>query len=209
MARSVWYVLCNVGERGLMNEVVNTILDTALVHNVVLVYFLGLCPFMGVSTRRADAWGMGLSTTVVLSVATVSTWVLDHGVLRPLGLENLRILGYILTIATLVQLLELVLRRLMPAVHRTLGVYLPLITTNCAVLGAALIHAQRDASFLVSATAGLGSGIGFTMVMVVFAGLRERLARSDVPAILGGKPIAFITAGILSLAVMGFSGLGG
>lgn len=192
-----------------MWETASTLLDTALVHNVVLVYFLGLCPFLGVSNQRGAALGMGLATTVVLTVATIAAWCIDHLVLRPFDLEHLRILAFILTIATLVQLLELVLRKATPALHKVLGVYLPLITTNCAVLGAALINSQREASFVQSAAAGVGSGLGFALVMIVFAGLRERLARVDVPHAMAGAPIAFVTAGILSLALMGFSGLGG
>lgn len=191
-----------------MWELGATLLDTTLVHNVVLVYFLGLCPFLGVSKQKSAAVGMGLATTVVLTLATTFAWGIDHFVLIPLQLEHLRILAFILAIATLVQLLEVVLRKLTPTLHRVLGVYLPLITTNCAVLGAALINTQRDATFLVSMVSGLGSGLGFALVMIVYAGVRERIDRSDVPHALQGTPIAFLTAGILSLAVMGFSGLG-
>ena len=184
------------------------LLDAALVHNVVLVYFLGLCPVVGVSAKRQGALGMGLATTVVLALAALLGWLTEHWVLLPYGIGFMRILAFIVIIAAVVQALELVIRRVSPTLYQTLGIYLPLITTNCAVLGAALLNSQAGRSFQSSLTVGLGSGLGFLGVMVIFAGLRERLRRSAVPAAFAGAPFAFVTAGILSLAVMGFEGLG-
>lgn len=189
-------------------ESLYALLDAALVHNVVLVYFLGLCPVVGVSTQRAGAFGMGLATTLVLTIATLLGWVIDAVLLEPLGIGFMRILAFIVVIAAIVQLLEMVIKRVAPDLYQQLGVYLPLITTNCAVLGAALLNSQADRGFVTSVAIGLGSGLGFWGVLVVFAGLRERLSRAAVPRAFEGTPIAFLTAGILALAVIGFEGLG-
>nr|WP_236786437.1 electron transport complex subunit RsxA [Allochromatium tepidum] len=175
--------------------------------NVVPVKFLGLCPFMGVSGKLDSALGMGLATTFVLTLAAVAGWVLEHALLQPLGLGFLRILTFILVIAAVVQFTELAMRKISPTLYQVLGLYLPLITTNCAVLGVALLNVQEDHSFLQSALYGLGSALGFTLVMVIFAGMRERLALAQVPAAFSGVPIALIAAGLLSLAFMGFAGL--
>ena len=183
------------------------LLGTALVNNVVLVKFLGLCPLMGVSNKLSAALGMGFATTFVLTIAAMSGWCLEHFVLAPLGLEYLRILTFILVIAGVVQFTELAVRKLSPVLHQVLGIYLPLITTNCAVLGVALLNIQEKHSFLESMLYGFGSAAGFTLVMVLFAGLRERLRVADVPEAFSGAPIAFLTAGFMSLAFMGFSGL--
>ncbi|KXX66282.1 electron transport complex subunit RsxA [Marichromatium gracile] len=190
-----------------MGEYLLLILGTALVNNVVLVKFLGLCPFMGVSSKLDSALGMGLATTFVLTLAAVAGWLLEHLVLGPLGLGYLRILSFILVIAAVVQFTELAVRRISPALYQVLGIFLPLITTNCAVLGVALLNVQQSHDFLESVLYGLGSALGFTLVMVLFAGLRERLAVAEVPAAFAGAPIAFIVAGLLSLAFMGFAGL--
>ncbi|NVZ10653.1 electron transport complex subunit RsxA [Allochromatium humboldtianum] len=190
-----------------MGEYLLLILATALVNNVVLVKFLGLCPFMGVSGKLDSALGMGLATTFVLTLAAVAGWVLEHALLQPLGLGFLRILTFILVIAAVVQFTELAMRKISPTLYQVLGLYLPLITTNCAVLGVALLNVQEDHSFLQSALYGLGSALGFTLVMVIFAGMRERLALAQVPAAFSGAPIAFVAAGLLSLAFMGFAGL--
>lgn len=190
-----------------MGEYLMLILATALVNNVVLVKFLGLCPFMGVSGKLDSALGMGLATTFVLTLASVAGWLLEHALLQPLGLGFLRILTFILVIAAVVQFTELVIRRISPTLYQVLGLYLPLITTNCAVLGIALLNVQEGHSFLQSALYGLGSALGFTLVMVIFAGMRERLALTQVPRAFAGAPIAFVTAGLLSLAFMGFAGL--
>lgn len=183
------------------------LLGTALVNNVVLVKFLGLCPFMGVSNKLSAALGMGFATSFVLTIAATAGWLLEHFVLHPLGLDYLRILTFILVIASVVQFTEMAVRKVSPVLHQVLGVYLPLITTNCAVLGVALLNIQEGHNFVESILFGFGSAIGFTLVMVLFAGLRERLRLANVPAAFAGAPVAFLTAGFLSLAFMGFAGL--
>lgn len=190
-----------------MREYLLILLGTALVNNVVLVKFLGLCPFMGVSNKLDTALGMGLATTFVLTLASISSWVLEHFVLGPLNLGYLRIITFILVIAAVVQFTELYIRKVSPLLHQVLGVFLPLITTNCAVLGVALLNIQEQNSFLQSMLYGIGSALGFTLVMVLFAGLRERLSYANVPAAFAGTPIAFIVAGLLAMAFMGFGGL--
>jgi electron transport complex protein RnfA len=183
------------------------VVSTALVNNVVLVKFLGLCPFMGVSNKLESALGMGLATTFVLTLAAVASWLLEHYLLGPLDLGFLRILTFILVIAAMVQFTEMAVRNIAPALYQVLGIFLPLITTNCAVLGVALLNVQQGHSFLESALYGFGSALGFTLVMLMFAGMRERLALAQVPAAFAGTPIAFISAGLLSMAFMGFAGL--
>ena len=183
------------------------ILSTALVNNVVLVKFLGLCPLMGVSNKLDSALGMGLATTFVLTLAAFAGWLLEHYVLTPLDLGYLRILTFILVIAVVVQFTEMVVRKTSPALYQVLGIFLPLITTNCAVLGVALLNVQQENSFFESLLYGFGSALGFTLVLVMFAGLRERLALANVPASFSGVPIAYVVAGLMSLAFMGFAGL--
>jgi len=183
------------------------LIGTVLVNNVVLVYFLGLCPFMGVSGKLDPSLGMGLATTLVMTLGGVSSWLLERYVLQPLGIGFLRILSYILVIAGLVQLIEMIIRRVSPPLYRSLGIFLPLITTNCAVLGVPLISVREGHRLAEAGLFGLGSALGFTLVMVIFAGLRERLALASVPAAFAGAPIAFVTAGLLAMAFMGFAGL--
>ena len=183
------------------------LLGTVLVNNVVLVKFLGLCPFMGVSKQIDSAIGMGMATTFVLTLASVAGWMLEHWVLQQFDLGFLRILSFILGIAATVQFTEMVIKKVSSALYQVLGIFLPLITTNCAVLGVALLNVQEQHSFLQTLLYGFGSAVGFTLVLVIFAGLRERLALAQVPAAFGGLPIAFIVAGLLSLAFMGFAGL--
>jgi electron transport complex protein RnfA len=183
------------------------ILSTALVNNVVLVKFLGLCPLMGVSNKLDSALGMGLATTFVLTLAACAGWLLEQYLLKPLDLGFLRILTFILVIAVVVQFTEMAVRKTSPALYQVLGIFLPLITTNCAVLGVALLNVQQENSFLESLLYGFGSAIGFTLVLVMFAGLRERLALASVPAVFSGAPIAYVVAGLLSLAFLGFAGL--
>ena len=190
-----------------MGDYLLLILATALVNNVVLVKFLGLCPFMGVSGKLGSALGMSLATTFVLTLASVAGWLLEHLVLGPLGLGYLRILTFILVIAAVVQFTEMAVRRISPALYQVLGIYLPLITTNCAVLGIALLNVQEQHGFMESLLYGIGSALGFSLVLMLFAGLRERLALVQVPEPFAGQPIAFIVAGLLSLAFMGFAGL--
>lgn len=192
-----------------MGDYLMIILGTALVNNVVLVKFLGLCPFMGVSKKLSSALGMGLATTFVLTLAAVASWLLEQYLLGPLDLGFLRILTFILVIAAVVQFTEMAVRKISPALYQVLGIFLPLITTNCAVLGVALLNIQEKHGFLESVLYGFGSAIGFTLVMVMFAGMRERLALLQAPRAFSGAPIAFVTAGLLSLAFMGFAGLAG
>ncbi len=191
-----------------MQEYVLLIITTALVNNVVLVKFLGLCPFMGVSNKIDTAIGMGFATTFVLTLSAVASWALSTYVLVPLDVEFLRILTFILVIAAVVQFTEVFIKKVSPVLYQVLGIFLPLITTNCAVLGVALLNIQESHTFMQSLVYGLASALGFTLVMVIFAGLRERLANADVPESFKGAPIGFITAGLLALAFLGFAGLG-
>ncbi|MHA7868843.1 MAG: electron transport complex subunit RsxA [Salipiger thiooxidans] len=190
-----------------MQEFFMILLGTALVNNVVLVKFLGLCPFMGVSRKIDAAVGMGLATTFVLTLASLASWAVETLILIPLELGFLRILSFILVIAAIVQFTEVVMRKLAPGLYRALGIYLPLITTNCAVLGVALLNIQERHGFAQSLLYGFGSALGFSVVLVIFAGMRERLAQLSVPTPFAGPPIAFISAGLLSMAFMGFAGL--
>ncbi len=190
-----------------MTEYLLLILSTALVNNVVLVKFLGLCPFMGVSRNMDGALGMGLATTFVLTLTTGASWMLEHWLLKPLGIEFMRILAFILVIAATVQFTEMVVRRFSPGLYQVLGIYLPLITTNCAVLGLSLLNVQEGHGFVQGLMYGFGSALGFSLVLLLFAGLRERLALAQVPDTFAGAPIGFITAGLLALAFMGFAGL--
>jgi H+/Na+-translocating ferredoxin:NAD+ oxidoreductase subunit A len=190
-----------------MTDYLLLLLGTALVNNVVLVKFLGLCPFMGTSGKIDTALGMGFATTFVLTLAAAAGWLLEHLVLQPLGIGFLRILTFILVIAAVVQFTEMVVRKLSPGLYQVLGIFLPLITTNCAVLGVALLNVQENHDFVSSLLYGFGAALGFTLVMVMFAGLRERLQLAQVPAAFSGTPIGFVVAGLLSLAFMGFSGL--
>ena len=182
------------------------ILSTVLVNNFVLSQFLGLCPFMGVSRKIDTALGMGLATAFVLTLSAVSAYLLDTYLLEPFGLRYLRTIGFIVAIAVLVGLTEMFIAKTSPVLHRLLGVYLPLITTNCAVLGVALLNANQQHNLLQSALYGFGAAVGFTLVLIIFAALRERLDAADVPAPFKGTPAALMTAGILAIAFMGFGG---
>lgn len=190
-----------------MPEGILILLSAAFVNNVVLAKFLGLCPFMGVSGKIGSALGMGIATTFVLTLASITTWLIDTFFLVPLGMEFMRIIAFILVIAAVVQLTELYVKKHDPSLYQSLGVFLPLITTNCAVLGVALLAIQDGLSFIHTLMFSVGSAIGFTVVIVLFAGLRNQLSINRVPAALQGSPIAFITAGLLSMAFMGFSGM--
>src|SRR5512135_873058 len=189
-----------------MREYVLLLLSTVLVNNVVLVKFLGLCPFMGISKKTDTAISMGLATTFVMTMASAACWMLEHWLLVPLGMLYLRILVYILVIAVVVQFTEMVVRKTNPALYQVLGIYLPLITTNCAVLGIPLLTTQEKLPFVESLLYGFGSAAGFTLVLLL-SGLRERLALAQVPGAFVGAPIGFITASLLALAFMGFAGL--
>jgi len=190
-----------------MRELLLIILANGLVNNVVLSRFLGLCAFMGVSNKVSSAIGMAMATTFVLTMATGVGWIIEHAVLEPLGLEYLRLLSFIMVIASLVQLTELFIAKQSPELHRTLGIFLPLITTNCAVLGVALLTIQENLNFIEALVYGLSAALGFSVVIILFAGLRQRLEKSVVPNMFNGAPISFITAGILAMAFAGFGGL--
>lgn len=183
------------------------ILGAVLVNNVVFVRILGLCPFMGVSKKLETALGMGAATTFVLTLACGTSYVIDRWLLAPYDLIYLRTLSFIVTIAAIVQLTELVIQKTSPVLHQVLGIYLPLITTNCAVLGVPLLNIGMRHDLVESLLFGFGSALGFTLALVFFAGLRERLEGADVPVHFRGTAIAMITAGIMSLAFMGFAGL--
>ena len=191
-----------------MQDLLLVLLSTAIVNNIVLTKYLGLCSFMGTSTRLDTAIGMALATTFVLTMSNGFVWMAETWLLAPLELSYLRTMTFILVIAAVVQFTEMVVRRISPPLYEALGVYLPLITTNCAVLGVALLTAQGGYGFLPALLRGFGTSVGFSLVLVIFAGLRERLAVAEVPKVFEGAPIGFVTAGILSLAFMGFAGLG-
>ena len=190
-----------------MSEYALILVGTVLVNNFVLVKFLGLCPFMGVSRKLETAIGMGLATTFVLTLASVCSYIANTYLLAPFGIEYLRTITFILIIAAVVQFTEMVVRKTSPLLHNVLGIFLPLITTNCAVLGVALLNVQQAHSFIESALYGFGAATGFTLVLVLFAAMRERIDVADVPVPLKGNAVALITAGLMSLAFMGFSGL--
>ncbi|MCW8883430.1 MAG: electron transport complex subunit RsxA [Sedimenticola sp.] len=190
-----------------MKEYALILVSTVLVNNFVLVKFLGLCPFMGVSKKLETAVGMGMATTFVLTLASICSYLANEYLLVPLGLEYLRTITFILVIAVLVQFTEMVMHKTSPVLYQLLGIFLPLITTNCAVLGVALLNVQEQHNFVESGLYGFGAAAGFSLVLVLFAAVRERVAVSDVPAPFQGSAIAMITAGLMSIAFMGFSGL--
>jgi len=183
------------------------LISTILVNNIVLVKFLGLCPFMGVSRKLETAIGMGLATTFVLTLSSISSYLINEYLLAPLGIEFLRTISFIFVIAVVVQFTELVVHKTSPILYQVLGIFLPLITTNCAVLGVALLNVQEQHGFLESALYGFGAAIGFSMVLVIFASIRERIEAADVPVPFQGAAIALITAGLMSMAFMGFASL--
>ncbi|NML25620.1 electron transport complex subunit RsxA [Zoogloea dura] len=190
-----------------MTSYLFVILGAVLVNNVVLVRILGLCPFMGVSKKLDTAVGMGAATTFVLTLGCGTSYLVDHYVLMPAGVDYLRTLAFIVIIAAIVQVTELVIQKTSPVLHQVLGIYLPLITTNCAVLGVPLLNVALHHDLLESLLFGFGSSVGFSLVLVLFAGIRERLDGADVPQPFKGTAIAMVTAGLMSLAFMGFAGL--
>ncbi|KPK59084.1 MAG: electron transport complex subunit RsxA [Gammaproteobacteria bacterium] len=190
-----------------MTDLALILVATVLVNNFVLVKFLGLCPFMGVSRKLETATGMALATTFVLTLSAICSYLVNAYLLQPLGLEYLRTIAFILVIAAVVQFTEMVVEKTSPLLYQVLGIYLPLITTNCAVLGVALLNIQESHGFLESLTYGFGAALGFSLVMILFAGVRERVAAADVPQAFQGASIALITAGMMALAFLGFSGL--
>ena len=189
-----------------MTEYLLILLSAVFVNNIVMVKILGLCPFMGVSKKLEAAIGMGAATTFVLTLASGSSYLINHYLLGP-ELSYLTTLSFIVVIAGIVQFTEMVVQKTSPVLYQVLGIYLPLITTNCAVLGIPLLNVQAKHNFMESIFFGMGGALGFTMVMVLFAGMRERMEGADVPAIFKGSSIAMVTAGLMSLSFMGFSGL--
>ncbi len=191
----------------MMTEFLLLLVSTILVNNFVLVKFLGLCPFMGVSNKLDTAIGMCLATTFVLTLASLCSYLVETYILSPLELNYLRTLSFILVIAVVVQFTEMVVHKTSPALYRLLGIFLPLITTNCAVLGVALLNVKANHGLVGSVVYGFGAAVGFSLVLVLFAAMRERLASADVPQVFRGAAIGLITAGLMSLAFMGFTGL--
>ncbi len=190
-----------------MTEYAIILISTVLVNNFVLVKFLGLCPFMGVSGKLETAMGMALATTFVLTLSSICSYLVNQFLLVPYDLTYLNTIAFILVIAGVVQFTEMVVHKTSPLLYQVLGIFLPLITTNCAVLGVALLNTQQDLGFFESALYGFGAAVGFSIVMILFAAMRERLAVADVPIVFRGPAIVLITTSLMSLAFMGFSGL--
>ena len=185
-----------------------SILITAIfVNNIVLSQFLGICPFLGVSKKIDSALGMGAAVTFVMLLATIVTYLLQIYLLEPFGLSFMQTIAFILVIAALVQMLEIILKKVSPSLYQALGVFLPLITTNCAILGVAIMVIQKNFTLLESTVFAISTALGFTLALTIFAGIREQLALTTVPKAMKGMPIAFITAGLLAMSFMGFSGI--
>ncbi len=190
-----------------MTELLLIFVSAVFVNNFVLARFLGICPFLGVSKKVETAVGMGMAVIFVSTVATVFTWLAQYYILEPFQIEYLQTLVFILVIASLVQLVEMVVQKTSPALYQALGIFLPLITTNCAVLGLCLLNIQKTYSFIESVVFSIGAGAGFTLAMVLFAGIRESLDRAPVPKPFRGVAIAMVAGGLLSMAFMGFGGM--
>ena len=188
-------------------ELVTIFISAILVNNFVLYYFLGICPFLGVSKKIDSAISMGLAVTFVMTITAVVSWAINNWILIPNGLDYLKIVSFILVIASLVQLVEMFIRKVSPPLYQALGIYLPLITTNCAIMGLALLIALREYGFAEAVVFGLGSGLGFTLAIILMAGIREQLDLADVPEPLKGAGISLIVASIMALAFMGFIGM--
>ena len=188
-------------------EYILIFISAIFVNNIVLSQFLGICPFLGVSKKIQTSLGMGMAVAFVLTVATVVTFLLQKCVLDPLGLQSLQTIAFILVIASLVQMVEIILKKVSPALYQSLGIFLPLITTNCAVLGVAILVIQKDFTLIESIVYAFSTAIGFALALVLFAGIREQLAYVNIPKGMKGMPIVLVAAGLLSLAFMGFSGV--
>ena len=186
---------------------ISIIITAIFVNNIVFSQFLGICPFIGVSKRISSAVGMGAAVTFVITLSTAVTWTLQTCVLNPLGLQYMQTIAFILVIAFLVQMLEIIMKKVMPSLYQALGVFLPLITTNCTVLGVAISVIQKQYNLLESVVYGMSTALGFALALVIFAGVREQLEIADVPKAMQGTPIALLCAGLLAMAFMGFSGL--
>jgi electron transport complex protein RnfA len=191
----------------MLQSIITAFLGAILIENFVLVRFLGICPFLGVSKKIDTAVGMGVAVTFVMAVASAATWLLQEFILKPFHLEYLQTVGFILLIAALVQFVEMVIQKTSKGLYNALGVYLPLITTNCAVLGVCIINTQKNFGFIDSLLYGTFAGLGFTLAIVLFAGIRERLEFSKIPESLKGFPISLISAALVSLSFFGFQGL--
>ena len=192
---------------GVVTEILGILIAALLSSNFILVKFYGICPFMGVSKKIDTALGMGMAVTFVMALASAACWLVDYFILQPLNLGYMQTVAFILVIATLVQIVEMFLKKFVPALYKALGVFLPLITTNCAVLGVVLVNVQEGYDLLLSTVNGAAGGLGFTLAIVLFASVRERVDKTDCPECFKGFPIALISAGLLALAFMGFSGL--
>ncbi len=190
-----------------MNSLIIIFISTVLVNNFVLSYFLGICPFLGVSGRLESAFGMGMAVTFVMTIATAITWLIYNLVLVKFGLFFLEYVVFILVIASLVQIVEMFIRKFSPPLYQALGIYLPLITTNCAILGAALFMVTKGYNLLESVVFGFSGGLGFSLVLLIMAGIREEMYYADVPPVFKGASLTLIAAGLLTLVFMGFSGL--
>lgn len=188
-------------------EYILIFISAIFVNNIVLSQFLGICPFLGVSKKIQTSLGMGMAVAFVLTVATVVTFLLQKCVLDPLGLQYLQTIAFIMVIASLVQMVEIILKKVSPALYQSLGIFLPLITTNCAVLGVAILVIQKDFTLIESIVYAFSTAIGFALALVLFAGIREQLAYVNIPKGMKGMPIVLVAAGLLSLAFMGFSGV--
>lgn len=190
-------------------EYILIFISAIFVNNIILSQFLGICPFLGVSKKVDTSLGMGAAVAFVMTLATIVTWLIQHFVLNPFGLQYLQTLAFILVIAALVQMVEIILKKVSPALYQALGIFLPLITTNCAVLGVAILVIQKDFDLLQSVVYALSTAIGFALALIVFAGLREQMELANIPKGMRGVAIVLVTAGLLSLAFMGFSGVDG
>jgi len=188
-------------------ELIGIIIIAIFVNNVVFSQFLGICPFLGVSKKVGTAIGMGLAVMFVLTIATIVTYIVQKGLLEQFGLEYLQTITFILVIASLVQLVEIILKKISPSLYQALGVFLPLITTNCMILGVAILVIQKDFNLLESVIYAVSSAIGYAMAIIIFSSIREQLALTKVPKSMEGVPIALITAGVIAMAFMGFSGI--
>ncbi len=190
-----------------ISKIIIMAISSIFINNFILSRFLGLCPFLGVSKKLDSAFGMGMAVTFVMALASAFTWIINQYILIPAGIEYLQTIAFILTIAALVQFVEMFIQKSAPALYKSLGVYLPLITTNCAVLGVAVINIGSKLNFIESVLNGFFGGLGFTVVILMMAGIRERLEKAEIPESMKGMPIALIIAGCMALAFLGFSGL--
>ena len=184
------------------------IIGAIFVNNVVLAQFLGICPFLGVSNKVQTSLGMGAAVVFVMAISSIVVYLLQYHVLVPLRIEYMQTIVFILVIAALVQMVEIILKKISPALYQALGIFLPLITTNCAVLGVAILLVQKEYNLVQSFTYAVSTAVGFALALVVFSGIRERLELNDVPRAMRGVPVALVTAGILAMAFMGFAGIG-